>query len=278
MAYILYLICCNMKWIIIIIFLAVQYSAAAFEKTEAGAASFAMGNASVAIPFSLTAIFNNPAALDTESAFYAQLSARNFYGFQGISQFNLVLGFEFLQFPFAISVSRFGNTNYQEIQFSAASAFKVTGDFFVGLGIQSYFLSISGYGADNSLGINLGILYNIDNSLYCGAIITNINQPVIGSNSEELPQCFGLGICYFPQDRLTIAVEIFRDIRFEPDYRLGISYQFEYPIIIRIGLQDILNSYCLGLGVYWGAFIFDYALQMHQILDESHIVSMAIRL
>jgi len=267
-----------MKWIIIIIFIAVHYSAAAFEKTEAGAKSFAMGNASVAIPLSLTAIYDNPAALDTGSVFYAQLSARNFYRFQGVSQFDLVLGFKFLQSPFAISISRFGNTNYQEIQFSVASAIKITGDFFVGLGIQSYFLSISGYGADNSFGINLGILYNIDNTFYCGAMVTNINQPVIGYNSEELPQCFGLGICYIPRDRLTIAAEIFRDIRFEPDYRLGISYQFESPLFIRIGLQDAVNSFCLGLGIYWGAFIFDYALQMHQILDESHIFSMAIRL
>ena len=267
-----------MKQITLFLIISAHICYAAFEKTESGAASFSMGNALVAVPFTFTAIHYNPATLDTGSSTYTQMSARNFYGFDGLSQFDFILGFQLFNSSICFSVSRFGNPKYQEIQFALATAICLTDDFYVGLGIQSYFLSISGYGADYSYGINLGLLYNIDDNLYCGAMISNINQPTIGKKSEELPQCFSLGICYYPHERLTISAEIFRDIRFEPDYRMGVAYQFQYPIIIRIGLQDAVNSYCFGLGFLWNTFFVDYALQIHQILGESHIFSIAIKL
>ena len=267
-----------MKRIIIFLFITINICCAAFEKTESGAASFSMGNALVAIPFTFTAIHYNPANLDTGSSLYTQMSIRNFYGFNGISQIDFLLGGQLFETPVCLSINRFGNLKYQEFQIAMATAVCLTDNFFVGLGIQSFFLSISGYGADYSYGINLGILYNIDNHLYCGAMIANINQPKIGKKPEELPQSFSLGICYYPQERLTLSAEIFRDIRFEPDYRMGIAYQFQYPIIIRIGLQDAVNSYCFGLGFISNTFSVDYALQMHQILGESHIFSIAIKL
>jgi hypothetical protein len=267
-----------MKHIILFLLITTHICFAAFEKTESGAASFSMGNAMVAVPFTFSAIHYNPATLDTGSSLYTQMSARNFYGFKGISQFDLIFGSQIFESPFCFSVSRFGNSKYQEIQFAVATAICLTDDFFIGLGIQSFFLSISGYGVDYSYGINLGILYNLDDNVYCGAMVSNINQPTIGKNSEELPQCFSLGIGYYPQERLTISAEIFRDIRFEPDYRMGVAYQFQYPIIIRIGLQDAVNSYCFGFGFILNTFCVDYALQIHQILGESHIFSIAIKL
>jgi len=267
-----------MKYIILFLLITTYSCFAAFEKTESGAASFSMGNAMVAVPFTFTAIHYNPATLDTGASLYTQMSVRNFYGFKGISQFDLIFGFQFFESPFCFSVSRFGNSKYQEIQFAVASAICLTDDFFIGLGIQSFFLSISDMASIIVMVLNLGILYNIDDNVYCGAMVSNINQPTIGKNSEELPQCFSLGIGYYPQERLTISAEIFRYIRFEPDYRMGIAYQFQYPIIIRIGLQDAVNSYCLGFGIIWNTFCVDYALQIHQILGESHIFSIAIKL
>jgi hypothetical protein len=260
-----------MKHIILFLLITTHICFAAFEKTESGAASFSMGNAMVAVPFTFTAIHYNPATLDTGSSLYTQMSARNFYGFRGISQFDLIFGFQFFESTFCFSISRFGNSKYQEIQFAVSTTICLTDDFSVGLAIQSFFLSISGYGVDYSYGINLGILYNIDDNIYCGAMVSNINQPTIGKNSEELPQCFSLGIGYYPQERLTISAEIFRDIRFEPDYRMGVAYQFQYPIIIRIGLQDAVNSYSFGLGFMWNTFCVDYALQIHQILGMRNL-------
>ena len=267
-----------MKIIIILIVSGTGIINAAFEKIESGAIALAMGNAFVAVPLSPTAIFDNPAALDTGTTLTAHFSARTFNGYPGVSQVDLVLGCRLVPPATAWSISRFGNEHYQEIQVGAAYALNFSGDFFIGISIQSYFLSILGYGSDSSLGLNAGMLYHIDHTLYCGAMITNINQPSIGERREDLPQTFSLGICYFPEEQLILTAEIFHDIRFEPDYRIGASYEFEYPIIIRFGFQDAVNSYSLGVGVHWETFFIDYALQMHQILDESHILSITIRL
>jgi hypothetical protein len=237
-----------------------------------------MGNACVAVPFAFTAIYYNPAALDTTPSFYTQLSGRNFYGFSGISQIDLVLGLQIYNYPVCIGISRYGNSIYQEIQLTTAVSIYLTKRFSVGLTFQSYFLSISGYGVDYSYGANLGLLYKISDQLFCGSMISNFNQAKLGNSNEILPQTFSLGFCFFPQDRFTISAEVFRDNRYSPDIRLGAAYQFEYPIFIRIGLQDEVNSYSLGLGIKNGVFSVDYALQIHQILGESHIFSIATRL
>ena len=267
-----------MKTFVLFIFISSHYCLGAFEKTESGAVPIAMGNAFVAIPGTFTAIYYNPAALDTAVSFYTQISARNFYGFSGISQIDLISGFQIYNYPVCLGINRYGNSIYQEIQLSTAVSIYLTGRFSVGLTFQAYFLSISGYGVDYSYSANLGLLYKINDQLFCGSMISNINQAKLGNCNELLPQSFSLGFCYFPQDQFTLSAEIFRDNRYPPDFRLGAAYQFEYPIIIRIGLQDAVNSYSFGLGIKKGVFFIDYALQIHQILGESHIFSIATRL
>lgn len=106
----------------------------------------------------MNAIFYNPAALDTSRAIYAQLSARNFYSLPDISQIDLAMGFRLFNSPLAVSISRFGNEKYQEVQFSVAGAYNFFDDIYFGLAFQSYFLSIPGYGADNGFWTQFGIV------------------------------------------------------------------------------------------------------------------------
>jgi hypothetical protein len=251
---------------------------AGFEKPESGAVSAGLGNATVGIPNSSTAIFDNPAALDTNDKYSVHFSGRNFFGFSNIYQFDLIINCQLLSIPFAFAINHFGTRHYQELIFATASSMQLGDHVYVGLGINVYFLSIQNYGTDNSYGIDLAMLYKISNQIFCGAMITNINKPKIGRTRETLPQSFGWGISYFPQSNVTIAAQVFRDIRYEPDFRLGVSYQFEYPIIIRIGIQDTVNLYCFGFGIHWSFMVFNYALQIHNILGESHIISLSLQL
>lgn len=251
---------------------------AAFEKTESGAAALSMGNAWVAVPHPQTALFYNPAGIDSIGSFSTYMSYRTFYGLPEIRQYDMTLSANILNHPVALGTSLFGTNDYSELQILAGSAYDISAGIRMGISFQYYLLSISGYGADYTFGINWGIQYAISPVLICAAMVSNINKPLIGRIKEKLPQSFGLGLCYFPARGLIISTEVYHDIRFDQDFRLGISYQFDYPIIIRIGFQDGVNCYGIGLGTKVNSLCFDYAVQIHTILGVSHIFSFSIQL
>jgi hypothetical protein len=250
----------------------------AFEKVESGAFGLSLGNAVVAIPAVSSAVFYNPAALDVYGNFCAEFSLRNFYGLPGLSQVDLAINFALFNQPAAVGISRYGNSIYQEYQIFCAGLVPINSDFRLGISFQTYFLSINGYGTDNSYGLNLGILYALSPEINCAAVVYNMNQPVIGQNGEYLPQGFSLGFSFYPEKQLMFAGEIFRDLRHAPDYRLGIAYKFDLPLAVRIGIQDMTNCYCVGLGTVFSAFKLDYAFQIQQILGVSHIFSISFAL
>jgi hypothetical protein len=251
---------------------------AAFEKVESGAFSVSMGNALVAVPSTINAVFYNPAALDTFSNITAGLSFRNFYGLPEVQQVDLAVNFPLFGQPVAMGINSYGNSVYHEFQIFFAGLIPIYSNLQFGISFQSYFLSIKGYGADNSYGLNLGMLYTMSKQISCAAVMYNINQPVIGQSGEYLPQGFSLGFAYYPESQIILAVEIFKDIRYAPDYRMGISYKFNLPLFVRIGIQDTANCYCVGLGTVFSAFKLDYAFQIQQILGVSHIFSISFTL
>lgn len=268
----------TMKYLALIIMLLwITPARSAFEKPESGPA-IARGNACVAVPGLSTALFYNPALMDSAGNMSVYMAYRNFYALSEIRQIDLILNLRILPAPAALGVSFLGTDDYQELQFLTGLALELFSGIQIGMGIQYYFLSISGYGADYSIGFNWGIHYEITPNLYCGAMAVNLNKPYIGRKKEKLPQSFSLGLCYIPYPNLSLNTEIYKDIRFEPELRMGVSYQFDYPLIIRIGFQDNVNSYALGLGTILGSFCFDYTVNFHSILGISHIISFSFGL
>jgi len=266
-----------MKYLTIVLMIGFwNLSHAAFEKTESGAAVMALGNAAVAIPDLKNALFTNPANISSPTTISAEFSYRTFFGLSEIGQTDLIINTSFWNQPLSIGINRYGTSGYQELHISGGSSMALFDGFRIGMSFSSYFLSIRGYGDDNTIGIHLGIQYKLSDIIHCGVMISNINKPKISRVSEKLPQSISLGFCFTPIRGLLIATEIFRDIRFEPDYRLGIAYKTDYPIIIRIGLQDTVNSYCLGFGTYFKSLYFDYALQVQQSVGISHTMSISV--
>ena len=259
----------------LIILIAPAWSA--LEKPESGPA-IALGNACVALPGLQTALFYNPAAINSAQNMSVYMAYRNFYALSELRQIDLILNIGFLPEPAAFGLSLFGTDDYQELQILTGLAFEIYSGVSIGFGFQYYLLSISGYGADYSIGFNWGIHYEITPGFYCAAMAVNVNKPRIGRIKEKLPQSFSLGLCYFPHRLLSVSIEIFKDIRFEPELRMGLSYQFDYPLIIRIGFQDNVNSYALGLGTKLGSLCFDYTVNLHSLLGISHIVSFSFGL
>ena len=246
----------------------------AFEKNEAGAEAHALGNACVALFGSPYALYYNPANIKRIKSIQFAFSYQNFYGLPEISKINFLSNFQIRKTPISIGIDRYGNNLYQELHLAIGSSFKLIENVYVGTCLQYYSLQIKRYGQQSTWGLNLGFQYSLFNSMDAGIQVTNINQPHLGINKEELPQCFSLGFCYKPLSSLKILVEFFRDVYFEQDYQAGIAYNLSKQIVIRVGTIDKCNTYNLGFGFNLKNITFDYALLNHQVLGISHSVSL----
>jgi len=266
------------KLIFYVFFILPLIARAAFEKVEIGAGPVALGNACVAWKDNPYAIYYNPANIQYLNDSYFGFSYRNFYAMNEISELNILGNFKIFNTPVSLGINRFGNKIYQEYQFHTAGSFPLADDAAIGFGFQYYYLKIAYYGSITNWGVNLGFQYRVLAEFYVGAMITNLNQPKIGSNNEKLPQNFALGFCYMPVKSLSINFELFRDIHFGQDYRLGLIFDITPNIALRAGIGDKTNSYSLGLGTCLNFIKFDYALVMHEIIGISHILTLMVKI
>jgi hypothetical protein len=248
----------------------------AFEKKEVGASSFALGNAAVAIDHYLFALYYNPAALSKDVKFQIAFSLQNYFGIGGLNTVDLTTNFSLAGYPASFAINRFGNQHYQEIQLTTASRYEFIPHCAIGISVQCYILSIRHYGQTLTWGFNLSALYNVLPEISIGAMVTNLNKPVISSTRENLPQTMNLGICYIPISDLMLLFEIFQDLRFHYELRVGFSYQIISLLTIRAGIEDQINIYSYGLGIKMEWINFDYTLRNHPVLGISHIITFSI--
>jgi len=265
-----------MKFIILLLLLYVSVHGA-FDVDTPSASVHAMGCAVVAMPANPFALSSNPANIINNQANLA-VSCRNFYNLPQINQIEINTNLQPLGYPVSLTLSRFGNKLYQEIAIGIGLAYQPISAMNFGFSLNFYSLSIENYGMDHTIGLNLGIAYRLFEQFHLGAKIANINRPVIGRTREKLPQYFRLGLFFTPLHPFTIAAEIFRDVRYTMDYRIGLSYKFDLPIIIRIGIRDDVNSYCFGFGMQLQSFNIDYAVKIHTMLGVSHLLSLIINI
>ncbi len=248
----------------------------AFEKKEVGASSFAIGNAAVAIDEYLFALYYNPAALSAPEKFQIAFSLQNYFGIGELNAVDMTTNFTLAGHPLSFAINRFGNQSYQEIQLTAGSRYKLLKNCAIGFSVQCYILAIRQYGQALAWGINLSVLYKLIPGVSVGALVTNLNQPVISAAGEDLPQTMSIGFCYYPVPDLIVSFELFQDTRFSQEYRAGCSYQVIPFLTVRAGIEDQLNIYTYGLGINMNWINFDYALRTHPVLGVSHIATLSI--
>lgn len=248
----------------------------AFEKKEVGASSFAIGNAAVAIDEYLFALYYNPAALSAPEKFQIAFSLQNYFGIGELNAVDMTTNFTLAGHPLSFAINRFGNRSYQEIQLTAGSRYKLLKNCAIGFSVQCYILAIRQYGQALAWGINLSVLYKLIPDVSVGALVTNLNQPVISAAGEDLPQTMSIGFCYYPVPDLIVSFELFQDTRFSQEYRAGCSYQVIPFLTVRAGIEDQLNIYTYGLGINMNWINFDYALRTHPVLGVSHIATLSI--
>jgi hypothetical protein len=253
-------------------------SRAAFDFLGVGAEPLALGNALVASRSDIYAVYYNPANIYYNRQPLLALDYRSFFGLASLRQTNLLFNYPILAHPVSGCCQQLGNKIYQEILVMVGSSYVYRQKIGLGMSISLYSLNIAGYSSHLGTGINIGFSYPLSEQINMGVLITNLNQPKFSVIDERLPQIFTLGWSYTPNKKITLSYEWYRDVRYEQDFRAGVSVVCNDEFTLRLGLENSINTYSIGLGLKLIKVKIDYAVLLHTVLGISHVTGIRFSL
>ncbi len=174
-----------------------------------------------------------------------------------------------------ISVYRFGDDLYNEGLVSAAFGNKIG---FVRLGIRAnYFqMRINEFGTTNALFLDFGGIVELIPSLSFGAYISNFTlSKMQNSEKTNLPVIMKIGFSYTPVSVVSLNVDLYKDVDYQPIIKAGIEYAIHEKFFIRTGINSDPFTAFFGLGVYLDRFHIDYAVGANPYLGTTHQASVS---
>ncbi len=251
------------------------------EKLDIGARAIALGGAFTGLANSSTTLFYNPAGamlvpFREVSFFYARP-----YGLQELDY----LTFSYLEPALlprqygavGISAKRYGFELYNETMFGLTYASSFEKKFLYGITVNYQHTFIKNYGSAGTMGIDIGVLGLITESLTLGFAAHNLNAPRIGVSREELAQTYALGLSYKALSNFLIALDLEKDVRFPLSIKSGFEYRPVMAFSIRVGFSTEPSRFTGGFGVHYALLDIDYAFATHRDLGMTNQLSVSLR-
>jgi hypothetical protein len=221
----------------------------AFEQNEAGARASPLGGAFVGLADNSWAIFYNPAGLarlthNELSVFYLPQQ----FGLRELSTTAMTCNYNSKIGAVGFGLRSFGFNLYKEITGTLCYANEFAGAD-LGVSINYYSLTISSYGNDAAVGVDVGLLLPLSRNLNFGLFARNLNMPAIGKAKEKLLQIFYTGISYSPAENFIFVADYRKEISFAGSFRFGVEYKVFDIASLCIGAANGPPSYLAGIGV-----------------------------
>lgn len=171
-------------------------------------------------------------------------------------------------------VFRFGDDVYSESLLTAG----ISNQFgLAALGLKLNYLQYrtEGFGTKGVLTLNFGGIAELTPKLAIGAYITNINQPKLSIDDDQVPTLLTAGFSFKPTDKVIIATELEKDLDYTSNWKTGIEYLFNKKFCARTGFNLQPQAAFFGLGFKTTKFMLDYAIQHSEHLSLSHQASVS---
>jgi len=235
-----------------------------------GAKGAALGKATTALYEDEWGLFSNPATISSKKTSLGFYGLQN-YGFPELIDISSVIS---IPLPFgysSVGFYRFGDDLYSETNINAGYKY-VWKTVHVGAALQYRHLSLGGdYGSGGALNVTLGLLTKINEKLWLGAKVRNINRAAYNFefNDETLPQDLSIGFMYQLEEKASFVFDVLKDVRFPVSYRGGVEVEIVENVVGRIGATYEPVIYTFGLGYDTIRWQINIAVQQHEILGTS---------
>jgi hypothetical protein len=260
---------------LLIFFLDLASSQAAFENSGSSAKRLSLANSSVALTDEPCAFLANPGALGFLDHKGIQAGLARLYDLDELTQAEMAVAFPLRRFCVGGAWGAFGKEDYyQESQFNFACAYTLTNYLSLGLNAKLMHVSFSsGYSSLSAYSVDIGSVWKANGKLQLGLAARNLNRPRLAEGSDDIPANFCLGLAVFPFKEVTLLLDLGYEERYKEQLRLGQEIKLVDNLPLRFGIQTAPARYALGAGFEFGKFIFDYAYVSHSVLGDTHKIS-----
>lgn len=160
---------------------------------------------------------------------------------------------------FSSSLSHSGYKVFNETISSLAYARKFGSSVSTGLKLSYHQLKIQENGSKALFALQLSLLYKIRDQLVLGLVVNNpIKQKLNAPAKESLPTTIAIGIGYHPSEKLRLAMQLQKDLKYPIQASLGVEYQIHKILSTRLGAG--INPLLLSGGIAFQLQAFDIAI------------------
>ncbi len=248
---------------------------ASFEPGRKPCSYLARGSSGIASAGLSSGFLVNPALLALTNQNELNLFYRNYYSIPQFNEIALSLNFRFFKIPTGLSISQFGNNNYKEQELFFSSAMKLSDNFSIGFAAQLYLLQIKKYGNYSSFGTIIASHLNLLPWLSLATVVGNLNEPEMKGHKGDIPVYFISGVQIKPLNQLELTFDIFKDSRFNFDFRYGLSYKLASSVQFLLGFREQVHTFSIGLEIRKKIIRLNYAFEYHPELGVSNSFGVA---
>jgi len=270
-------------WIIIIIILLMWHSDAfaLFENEGLSARYLSLGGGCAALSDEPTVVASNPGGLGLYSKKGVELSWSQLFNLKELSAADLYITYPLERLlsvnslTLGLGLNIFGQSDYyQENIISFAFGYQIKKGLSVGTSFKYMRADFpSPYSDFSAIGLDSGVLIQIQDRIHVGGVIKNLNRPEVIEGSDDIPGLWDLGIAFFPFKDVTITFDFVKDFQFDHQLKFGQEITILNELALRFGIETGPPRYGVGTGFKWQKMKMDYAYLSHPSLGGTHKVS-----
>lgn len=247
----------------------------AFEADPPAPRMMSLGGAAVCGEKDPWAVLVNPATLRLTATWsVAGGFSPGLFGMSELPQAGCTAVLPLAHLAAGAAVVTLGSDLYREYRLLVAAASGVSETCHIGVGLNLYGVSISGYGHATALALDAGFIIKLNDGILLGGSLVNFNAAALGEAHSPIPQLIAVGISYAPAPAFLIAADLVKDLELPGSFRLGAEYRPVGALALRAGVTQNPPLASAGAGVSTGGVRFDYAVTSHPVLGLTHRASL----
>lgn len=162
-----------------------------------------------------------------------------------------------------ISAKYFGYNEYNETQLGIAYG-KSLGKVDLGVEINFHGLQIAGYGKDELVTFEAGLVLHISEQVIAGVHVFNPTSNKFGNNHlEKISSGVSVGCGYEVSENLLVSGEVIKEEDQPVTVNAGVQYAFAGKLFARVGIYTETTSTYFGVGLKWENFRIDITGSFH---------------
>lgn len=258
---------------VIVIFLLLSITALGYNQ-ELGARNFALGKNYLTHSDIISASANLSKLVKIES-FSAGLSTKNTFFLPEFQESLFCIGLPLFKGFFSFRYAQYGYGLYHQSNISLNYAISVSPSFSVGIALLCNILSIA---EENTLATsfypNLGLNYQLNESLELGILLSNLSLSKITKNSTILwPVKADLGLSYSINPKVKFLLIYLVSLNEQNAMGCGIEYALNSTFSLQTGVSSNPMLFSIGTGIKLNKISIDLASSYQAFLGISPSIS-----